>query len=332
MTTLPLTSLSGLKLFAVIGILACHTSLIPAFDACARMVEILFLLSGFLMAYNYFEKNEETTLTQGFQIIQRKLKKLFPIHFITFILQLFFVGYWVNKTLNYKLTIGLLNLSFMHAWFKETEFSFNNVSWFLSALLFCYLITPSLKGFIKQYRLFPIFLTILFVRTFLEYAINTETRSILLDLHCNPFIQSLNYSLGYIFGVYFTQKTALNSMLKEKLGFYENSILELLILTLYLLCCIKLGSLYRIFFVLLACPLIYIIAINKGLISKLLSTTPIQKASTITLELFMFHSFILYHFPTDKSSPITYLTFLLLTILTSIIYRLMYSLITKRFP
>ncbi len=327
-TTTHLTSLSGLKLIAVIGILACHTSLIPAFDACARMVEVLFVISGFLMAYNY--QNKETKDFTALTILKRKLKKLFPIHLITFLLQLFFVGYWAEKTLNFKFTIGILNLSFMHAWFKSTEFSFNNVSWFLSALLFCYIITPTLKSVLKKHSPLLIFTLITSTRFYLEYTINTEPRSISLDLHCNPFIQSLNYSLGYIVGTFFTSTNPLNTMFKEKLKFFEHSLLEILIYTLYILCCIKLDNFYRIFFILLALPLVYLSAHNQGIISKFLSLSFIQKSSTLTLELFMFHSFILYHFPTDKNNPLTYLTFMLLTIAVSLIYRLITTQILKK--
>lgn len=49
-----LPALSLLKLSAVAGIILCHTALLPRFDAYTRMVEILFILSGFIMAYNHY--------------------------------------------------------------------------------------------------------------------------------------------------------------------------------------------------------------------------------------------------------------------------------------
>ena len=325
-----INSLNTLKLFAVFGVLACHTGLCPGFDACARMVEILFLISGFLMAYNYFNTTTDYTLLCGSKIILKKLPRFYPIHVITFLLQLFFVATWYNKSLNYKFSIGTLNLSLQHAWFKSTEFSFNNVSWFLSSLIFCYFITPSLIGFIKNTKnlLIP-FLSIFTIRLFIEHITITEPRYIGIDLHCNPFVQSLNYSLGYILGVYFIQKTTFNTFLKQKTSASYISLLQILITIFYLLSCYYLNSFYRIFFVVLTLPLIYVFAIDRGAFAKLSNIKPIKFLENITLEIFMFHSFILYHFPTDIKNPITYIKFLSLTLIVSIAYHVIYKNIKK---
>lgn len=325
-----INSLNTLKLFAVLGVLVCHTGLCPGFDLCARMVEILFVVSGFLMAYNHFNKQSSFSLIDGAKIVTKKLPRFYPIHLITFLLQLFFVATWYNKSLNYKFAIGTLNLSLQHAWFPKTEFTFNNVSWFLSALIFCYFITPALAGFIKQTkRLIVPFLSIFIIRFFVEYITRNQPNLINLDLHCNPFVQSLNYSLGYITGVYFLKNSKLTTYLQQKTSNIEYIFLQLLITIFYFLCCYYYNLFYRLFFVLLSLPLIYIFALNRGYFSKLSNLKPIKYLESITLEIFMFHSFILYHFPTDINKPITYLIFLSLTLIVSIIYNLIYRVIKK---
>lgn len=138
-----LTAFSGLKALAVIGIIACHMGALPGWDLCARMVEVLFLVSGFCMAYNHFcPSDTPAARPSGWQIVKAKLPRLYPVHFATFLLQLFFVPAWSSQTIGFILSFGLLNLTLQHAWFQSTQFMFNNVSWFLSALLFCYFITP----------------------------------------------------------------------------------------------------------------------------------------------------------------------------------------------
>lgn len=328
-----ITSLGALKVLAVIGILLCHTGLIPQFDACARMVEILFLLSGFLMAYNYHDKITDYSLLHGWCIISKKLKRIYPVHIITFLLQLFFVATWWNKSLNYKLGIGFLNLTFQHAWFIPTEFSFNNVSWFLSALLFAYLLTPTITGLTKCVKsTLKLFVSILFVRFFIEYLIHTSPKDVSIDLHCNPLVQTLNYTLGYILGSIFIKENSFNTFIKEKIDLTILSIIQLMLIIIYFLCCQRFDGTYRIFFIILSLPLIYSLAINKGYIVKLITIKPIIMLEAITLEIFMFHSFILYHFPTDINKPITYLTFFILTLSTSLIYHIIYKLVTNKTP
>jgi peptidoglycan/LPS O-acetylase OafA/YrhL len=324
-------SLSGLKVLAVFGVLACHMGVIPAFDACARMVEILFIISGFLMAYNYHEKFEDYSLLSGFKVIRGKLWRFYPVHLITFLLQLFFVEFWVLKPLGFKLSIGALNLSLLHAWFVDTEFSFNNVSWFLSALLFCYLITPGLAGIVKKTKsLWKIFMVIFVVRLFFEYVVINERRYVYLDLHCNPFIQSLNYAMAYILGVSFSLKNSINEYLKEKAKVFEISAIQVLMFLLYGVCCYFFNGGYRIFFVSLGLGLVMVLAYNNGIVSKIFSKRLFLIFDGITLEIFMFHSFILYHFPVNGAKPITYLTFLGITLLVSVLYHMVYIAIRKK--
>lgn len=86
-----LTAFSGLKALAVIGIIACHMGALPGWDLCARMVEVLFLVSGFCMAYNHFCPSDTPAASpSGWQIVKAKLPRLYPVHFTTFLLQLFF--------------------------------------------------------------------------------------------------------------------------------------------------------------------------------------------------------------------------------------------------
>ena len=323
-------SLSGLKVLAVWGVLACHMGVVPFFDLCARVVEILFIISGFLMACNYHEKFDDFTIQNGFKIIVKKLPRFYPIHLITFMLQLFFVSFWALKPIGYKLSIGALNLGLLHAWFVDTEFSFNNVSWFLSALLFCYLITPSLAGIVKKSKNIFVVLGVIFViRLFFEYLVVNQRKYVFLDLHCNPFIQSLNYSMAYIMGVIYLKKNSFNNYFKEKIGGLELSLLQVLLFVLDVICCYFFNDMYRLFFIVLGGLVVLSLAYSGGVISKIFSSKLFLIFDGITLEIFMFHSFILYHFPVNKDRPLTYVTFLLITLLVSVVYHEVYKGIKK---
>lgn len=319
---------SGLKLLAVIGIISCHFGGFAGWDLCARMVEVLFLISGFCMAYNHYSlvQQDLTPFVSGWKIIRRKLPKIYPVHLVTFLLQLCFVTTWSSLPWNFILPFGLLNLTLQHAWFQKTQFMFNNVSWFLSALMFCYFITPALTAVAakaeKMRRLWLMFLILVLVRLYLEYMCNTYPDIIYLDLHVNPLIQGLNYSLGFIAGIWFVFPSSLNKTLKKNLSANWISLLEIMTTSVYLTCCWALADkMYRLFFILLALPVIYILAYERGIIAKLLSLKVLVRLSALNLEIFMFHSFILYHFPAQLGNIVYYAEFAILTLLTAVFFK-----------
>lgn len=323
---LPIFSL--LKLIAVIGILCCHSDLIPDWDACARMVEILFITSGFLMAYNHYNDKKHQT---GWQIICRKLPRFYPIHIFAFLLQALFVTTWASKPLSYFLSVGILNLSLQQAWFVGTEFSYNNVSWFLSALLFCYAVTPVLKRIIttaecKKFGLLYVFAAVCAIRLYIDYLAINAARFAPIDLHCNPFVQMLNYSLGYITAVFTMRPYILNSTL-QKTNSIQLSVLQTLTLIVYLLCCQRFVEYPRPFFIFLALPLVYMLSFNCGLYKYIGQLSVIRYLSGLTLEIFMLHSFILYHLPTSWGNPLSYLRFFAVTLIAAILYHHTYKII-----
>lgn len=323
-----LPAYSLLKLTAVIGILCCHAGLIPGWDACARMVEILFLSSGFLMAYNHFSEKQNQT---SWQILQPKLIRFYPIHIFTFLLQALFVTTWAAKPLSFLLSVGILNLSLQQAWFVDTKFSYNGVSWFLSALIFCYLMTPTIKKIThfssaKKHGLLYIFLIVVTIRLYMDYLAANAFHYAPIDLHCNPFVQMLNYSLGYITAVFLYRKNSFNQTFK-KIGNFHLSLLQTLIILFYFLCCYRFAGLSRPFFIFLALPLIYIFGINRGLYKYLAQLRLLRFLSDLTLEIFMLHSFILYHLPTTREDPLSYLRFFSVTFFAALIYHLLYRYI-----
>lgn len=330
-----LTAFSGLKALAVIGIIACHMGALPGWDLCARMVEVLFLVSGFCMAYNHFcPSDTPAARPSGWQIVKAKLPRLYPVHFTTFLLQLFFVPAWSSQTIGFILSFGLLNLTLQHAWFQSTQFMFNNVSWFLSALLFCYFITPALSRAAARAkaarRLFLFFALLVAIRLYIEYMRSSYPSYIRLDLHANPLVQALNYSLGFIAGVFFLSPSPLNAVLRQRLSFAAATLLEILFAGLYLTACYSLcGTAYRLFFVLLALPVIYVLAFGRGALSRIISAKPLLWLETVNLEIFMFHSFILYHFPVNADNPWYYAEFAAITLAAAAGFHLLFRHRTK---
>lgn len=325
-----LKSLNGIKALAVIGVIFGHMSFGGSWDMCARMVEILFILSGFCMAYNHYQTIKKTPEKTGWEIVKSKLPKFYPVHVTTFLLQAIFVPTWASKSIGFILVFGALNLSLQQAWFQKTQFMFNNVSWFLSSLIFCYFITPSLKKLCRyseeKSKLWLCFLSILGIRIYLEYTILHYPTYVFMDLHTNPIIQSLNYALGFIAGIYFTRPSQLNRCLNTQTDKWQISVLECVLIGVYASFCYSYGvELYRIFYVVLALPIIYLLGFGRGIMSRLLSIKPLMWCEKINLELFMFHSFILYYLPVESGNIWYYAKFWIISIMVAIGFKMIWN-------
>lgn len=233
-----------------------------------------------------------------------------------------------GQTVVIPLTAGVLNLTFQHAWFPKIQFSYNNVSWYLSALIFAYTLTPLILKHIaavstKPHGVFVFFCSIFIIRCFLEYVSQTAYRYIPIDPHCNPLVQTLNYSLGCIMGVRYLHPTLLNQNLKTSLSAAYITLVQTLVIAFYLLCCVRLSDFPRPFFILLALPVVYILAVPRGLYNIIAKNRIIAFFSTLTLEIFMLHSFILHKLPVYPENLKTFFRFLIVTLISALTYRLL---------
>ena len=141
-----LNGLAGLKFLAVVMIFWWHSELqSPPVDLGARMCEFFFVASGFLMAYNYlFRKPVPATWKESWRFMGQRFLRVWPLHAFMFVL--FLAGEKLRHGLLSLREIGsaVLNLTLTQAWAwdREIVMDYNGITWFLSTLMFCYLLTP----------------------------------------------------------------------------------------------------------------------------------------------------------------------------------------------
>ena len=147
-----ISSLNGLKALGVFAIFIWHSPLpSPPVDLGARGVECLFILTGFLVAFTYWDNPMPCTWHSSLTYYKKKILQIWPAHFFAFII----VAIWLQKIEwnSLGLARAILNLSLLQAWSFNTytHFSFNSLSWYSSALLFSYFLTPAfLQIVLKQ--------------------------------------------------------------------------------------------------------------------------------------------------------------------------------------
>ena len=289
-----INSIMGLKVISMIMIFYWHSTLPnPDADLGARACEFFFVASGFLTAYNRYDKLNDATWKNSFKYVLQKIKSFWPLHFICYLLALFFVPIKFNAQKTF--VISIINLSFLQAWSSSRDivFSFNGVTWFLSALIFCYFLTAPLLKSLKTKHLPLLFLGVLSLRFLLEFGkVNYPELFENYTIHVSPIVRVLEYWLGILMvPVYIKVK---KYMALKRPNIYLYSILEAAI---FLLCTVLIFTMENIFlkvwFVLIFCVLIFVFSFDYGYISKFFGNKVFKFLSSVQFEFFMIHQVII---------------------------------------
>ncbi|HEY6376202.1 MAG TPA: acyltransferase [Edaphobacter sp.] len=143
------SSLETLRFFASLMIVAFHyTYYIFRRDLFKGYlaVDLFFVLSGFVITVAYQNRIESARLYGTF--IKKRIARLYPLHMLTLLLYLIIALAAVHGMLRvensskYNLHEFFANLTLTHAWGFAHGFSFNTVSWSISAEFAAYLLFP----------------------------------------------------------------------------------------------------------------------------------------------------------------------------------------------
>lgn len=275
-----LNFISFLKFISMIIIIKFHLFhwKIKPIHIAQRMVEFLFVSSGFLVGYNYYKRPMPNTFHQSFKYAYKRFRTFYPLELINLILYIFFIKNIKLNQLNLTdIEVIIANILMIKSWssYKFVFFSFNGVSWFLSSLLFCYFMVPFLLcGIETLKKSIILFNLIAIIRIGIQEFINHKTFNIFnINLHVNPIIRCLEFYLGmlmipFYFNVkYYFNKIHNNYYFKILFTFIE----IILIIILYFLIIRFIKDNYRCYFVLLFCLFIFVIGSDYGYLSDIFS-------------------------------------------------------------
>jgi peptidoglycan/LPS O-acetylase OafA/YrhL len=151
-------ALTGIRALAAFWVVSIHLqpwlhtipslkALTPFFESGAVGVDIFFVLSGFILFYNYSNKLSKFVLSEYLKFIGLRFSRIFPVHLFTLLLLLVMVLIFgpLGEPKLYTYTDFVRNLFLVHAWavplFNATG-SWNFPSWSISAEWFAYLLFP----------------------------------------------------------------------------------------------------------------------------------------------------------------------------------------------
>lgn len=190
-------------------------------------VAFFFILSGFVMAIGYENKICSGSFDYN-NFIKRRLLKIIPLNFFCLTLYCIFPVYCDITSHQFELKKYLcyiIDALLIQSWIpiKEVYFSGNAVAWFLSSILFCYLLFPFLLRFLKGVEGYWTMGVVLVLYFTLLPFIKTEWIHPL--IYISPLFRSVDFMIGII--LYFCLKENLDSIPINKQNALLGTFIEL---------------------------------------------------------------------------------------------------------
>lgn len=114
---------------------------------CEASVAFFFMLSGYVLTRSYGERLQQGSVTWT-AFMRSRLRKLYPLHAICLALFLLLIVRHLD-VLDFRALLA--NLLLVQSWIPvhDIYYSCNGVSWYLSALVFCYALFPHLHRWLS---------------------------------------------------------------------------------------------------------------------------------------------------------------------------------------
>lgn len=249
-------------------------------------VSFFFILSGFVLSYNYQEKLKAKSITKKEFYIAR-FARIYPLHILTLI----FMGASLYINNQFSINTFFPNLFLVQSFIplQEYYFSYNSPSWSISNEMFFYMLFPFLFFKTNKKGLFfiAIFFWILILGIF-----NPPPEIHKTIFYINPIVRLSDFMLGIIlFRLY--QSNRLISFFQKYAHFFEILACIIFLLFLSLHNYVDRGYRYSVYYWFPMLFIIWVFANQKGLISKILSLPFFVFLGEISFGFYMFHFLVI---------------------------------------
>jgi len=260
-------------------------------------VSFFFILSGFILAYNYRDSILNKSISKSDFYIAR-IARIYPLHLLCLLIAVpitlqnvpFELSTWLSQLFfNLTLTQSFIPL-------KHIYFSFNSPSWSISNELFFYLLFPFLIiwGLIIKHHKYKKGLLIMLVLLipFLMLFIPAEYYKNL--FYVNPFFRVFDFIIGImLFEIYLKIKKQQRTI---NYNLLEVCTILLLLFFFVFHVWVPLVMRYSIYYWIPMSLIILIFSFQKGLVSKFLSNKLLILLGEISFGFYMFHQLVLKYF------------------------------------
>lgn len=337
-----LNALTSFRFLAALMVLIFHVGLMKNYQLGTAGVQFFFVLSGFILAYNYQLKFNELNKKTIFGFYRARIAKIYPTHVLTFLIAAPLVILYFNPDGLYLIKLlfmSMINLLLIQSFFPSsgTYFNFNGVSWTLSVEFFFYLTFPFImycfnkldvnKKMVKYLFIFGCLWLILF---FMNASVDENNKLLIWLLHIFPVTRLFEFSVGVLLGIYFTS----DKKREFKSNFRVFTFLEMLCLILFIFALLlsvnlDVGIVRGVYFVPIWCLLIYIFAFESGFFSKVLGNKSFVFLGEISFSFYMIHQLVIRYL--EFLNLIWYINVVISSVLSLVLSIVMYRFYEEPF-
>ena len=341
-------SLQALRALAFLGIFFSHANFFINWSGLG--VSIFFVLSGFLLMHRYGEKELFPSIKRNLTFSVNRIRKLYPLHIITMLCTVvLFIIDIANRGATIRSVVGLLgkiavNITLTQTWVPHTSInvSLNGVAWYLSVLLFLYFMFPYISRFIQSKKkdslcLICIILLALQIVLCIPFLLvfRVDSPVYVWFMYCFPVFRLVDFFAGCVSYKFYEDFS------RHEIGAVKATIAEITATIVTIFIClwenqehnnILLQAIdnWTTLYIPLAVIWVILFAVNKGLISKILTNKLFVFIGNISPYLFLIHyvitQYVSYFVPNEKEidgieRALLVLGELLISILLSIAYQ-----------
>lgn len=312
------TQLQFLRFCAFLLICIFHTgdfqfSWWPGDNGAANAVAFFIVLSGAVSGFSSYETEVECSVRKILQYMWKKIKKIYPLYFVTMMITIAysdmpkFAAQLSYPGLKGEFKFLVRCVPMLQSWFPSGYFAYNGVGWFVSTIMFLYLINIPLRALAgrivkakKSDLYFAVFFGVTAVIT-VFYCYLTRNTKMEYTQYILPVSRVGEYICGMALGylVYSRNKKLNSNGLKIKIVFtiLEIAALSVWIWNMYLPMA---DWHYRIVHWLLPnCLLIVVFAFGRGYLSDLFRLNFLRYLGDISFECFLLHLIVIRTYTTE---------------------------------
>ena len=273
-------------------------------------VSAFIILSGFLNGYIYKNKYDKIKLKDIISFTWKRIKKFYPLHILMILVTISY-----SNLFNFSNLIEFINfikrliknILLIQSWWPYDYFSFNGVTWYLSAYVFLtfltipllYIINKINKTRYSKIKLILIAIMNLFLSCILVYYVKANHLKEEFWIYVFPPSRIFEYFIGLIFGSFFSKDILYKQIFKNKI--FEKTIFTIFeIFAIFILCeftfkFYKIPNVNKFFserlnqYIIPTIILLCVFIFQKGYISKLLSIRGLVYLGKISMYMFMIH-------------------------------------------
>lgn len=292
-----INTLTSLRFLFALMVFGAHCYVLsPFFDAHVFKegfvgVSFFFVLSGFIIAYNYQDKLQRKEISRRTFWVAR-IARIYPLHWLTLL---------IAALLGYTATTGTADwfchflpaLTLTHAYVPQTDyfFSFNSPSWSLCCEQLFYLCFPFLVPFIGNGKrlLMAVGIIALLVITGMYL---TPEESIKGYWYVNPLTRFPDFIVGILLYKAYTH------MKDRSISFRTGSLLEIGAIALFLMFYLYAADVpkvyrYSCYYWIPVSAVLLCFSLQKGIISRWLSNRLLVIGGEISYSFYLIHLFVL---------------------------------------